>query len=44
MRPIDMHSVSDEGESRMYSHHDVEGEAIGNELEKLIDDKLPVDY
>lgn len=43
MRPIDMHSVSDEGESRMYSHHDVEGEAIGNELEKLIDDKLPVD-
>lgn len=43
MRPLDVSSISDEGERGMALASEVEDEACGNELETLIDNNLPVD-
>lgn len=43
MRPIDMGTVSDEGEARMSNPSTVVQDAITNELETIINTRLPVD-
>ncbi len=43
MRPLDMSSVSDEGEARMHTRSAVVDEAISNELLARIDARLPIE-